>query len=129
MSSKVDHSNEAAAAPLTSILQRGLTYHQQGDLKQAEENYRKILDAMPTHADALHLLGVFSNQEQDHTAAIDLISRAIQIIPQQSIFLSNLGNAFRDSGRCEPAIDSYQKALQLKPDLVETYINMGIAYH
>ena len=110
-------------------MQRGVSYHQQGDLEQAEKNYRAILDVTPVHADALHLLGVLSNQKQDNTAAIDLISRAIQILPNQPIYHTNLGNAYRDSGDCEQAIACYQKALQIRPDLVETYINMGVAYH
>jgi protein O-GlcNAc transferase len=105
-----------------------LACHQQGDLKQAEINYLKILNFSPENADALHLLGVLSNQKQDFTAAFDLISRALQIVPRQPIFHSNLANALRDSGRCEQAIAAYQKALQLKPDLFETHINMGIAY-
>ena len=98
-------------------------------MKLAEKNYREILDVMPENANALHLLGVLLNQVQDNLAAIDLISRAIQIVPDQPIFHNNLGNAYRDSDRCEQAIVCYQKALQIKPDLVETYINMGIAYH
>ena len=98
-------------------------------MKLAEKNYREILDVMPENANALHLLGVLLNQVQDNLAAIDLISRAIQIVPDQPIFHNNLGNAYRDSDRCEQAIACYQKALQIKPDLVETYINMGIAYH
>jgi protein O-GlcNAc transferase len=124
-----DHSIKASATHLTSILKRGLHYHQEGDLKLAEKNYREILDVMPENANALHLLGVLLNQVQDNLAAIDLISRAIQIVPDQPIFHNNLGNAYRDSDRCEQAIACYQKALQIKPDLVETYINMGIAYH
>jgi Flp pilus assembly protein TadD len=121
-----DHSKRASATHLTSILERGLHYHQQGDLELAEKNYRDILDVMPENANALHLLGVLLNQMQDNLAAIDLISRAIQIVPDQPIFHNNLGNAYRDSGRYEQAIACYRKALQIKPDLVETYINMGI---
>ncbi len=129
MNFRSDHSKKASATHLTSILERGLHYHQQGDLELAEKNYREILDVMPENANALHLLGVLLNQMQDNLAAIDLISRAIQIVPDQPIFHNNLGNAYRDSDRCEQAIACYQKALQIKPDLVETYINMGIAYH
>ena len=111
------------------MLQRGLGHHQQGDLEQAEKNYRAILDVAPDNADALHLLGVVSMQKQDNPAAIGLISHAIQIFPNQPIFHNNLGNAYRNSGYFEQAITSYQKALQIRPDLVETYINMGVAYH
>jgi protein O-GlcNAc transferase len=127
--SKSNRQKKYSSTQLDSILERGLYFHRQGDLKQAEKNYREILDVAPTNTDALHLLGVLSNQKQDHAAAIDLISRAIQIFPNQPVFHSNLGNAFRDRGFFEKAIDCYQKALQINPDLVETYINMGIAYH
>jgi protein O-GlcNAc transferase len=127
--SKLDHSKEAAAARVSSILQRGLDYHQQGDLEQAEKCYRAILEVAPVNAEALHLLGVLSIQKQDSPAAIDLISRAIQIFPDQPIYHNNLGNAYRDSGCCEQAVACYQKALQIRPDLVETYVNMGVAYH
>jgi protein O-GlcNAc transferase len=120
---------KAANVHLTSVLQRGLAYHQRGDLEQAEQHYRLILDESPMHADALHLLGVLLNQKQDCQAAIDLIRRAVQLIPQQPVFYSNLGNALRDCGRCSEAIDCYQKALRIKSDLVETHINLGIAYH
>ena len=129
MNLESDHSKKASAAYLTSILERGLHYHQQGNLELAEKNYREILDVMPQNANALHLLGVLSNQRKDNPAAVDLISRAIQILPDQPIFHNNLGNAYRDSGRYQQAITCYQKALQIKPDLVDTYINMGIACH
>ena len=81
------------------------------------------------NADALHLLGVLSNQKQQNKAAVDLIIRAIQIFPNQPIYHNNLGNAYRDSGHFEQAIVCYQKALQIKPDLSEAYMNLGIAYH
>lgn len=128
MNFKLDHSKEAETAYLNSVLARGLHYHRQGNFAQAERDYREILSAAPMHADALHLLGVLSNQKHDHQAAIDLIVRAVQIIPDQPIFRCNLGNAYRDSGLYEQAIACYQKALQTKPDFIETYINLGIAY-
>ena len=125
----MDHPRKAAAAHLASVLQRGVYYHQQGDFEKAEKDYRAILEAAPMNADALHLLGVLSNQKQDHTAAIRLISRAIQIFPDQPVYHNNLGNAYRDSGRCGQAISCYQRALHIKPDLCEVYINLGITYH
>ena len=105
-----------------------MLHHRQGDLVQAERYYREILNAAPMNADALHLLGVLSNQKQQHQAAIDLITRAVQIIPNHPIFHCNLGNAYRDGGFYEQAIACYHKALQIKPDLIESYINMGIAH-
>ena len=129
MDSKPNHQIKYSSTQLDSILERGLYFHRQGDLEKAEKNYREILDVTPMNADALHFLGVLSNQKRENKAAIDLITRAIQIFPNRPIYHNNLGNVYRDSGRCDQAIACYQRALQIKSDLVETYINMGIAYH
>jgi len=123
--SESNHQNKYSSTQIDSILKRGLYFHRQGDLEKAEKNYRDILDATPMNADALHLLGVLSNQKQQHKAAVDLITRAIQIFPNQPIYHNNLGNAYRDSGHYEQAIVCYHNALQSKPDLSEAYINLG----
>jgi tetratricopeptide (TPR) repeat protein len=39
----------------------------------------------------------------------------------------NLGAALQSSGRLDPAIEHYRRALQLKPDDVSTYSNLGAA--
>ena len=98
MDSESNHQNKYSSTQIDSILERGLYFHRQGDLEKAEKNYRDILDATPMNADALHLLGVLSNQKQQYKAAVDLITRAIQIFPNQPIYHNNLGNAYRDSG-------------------------------
>ena len=41
--------------------------------------------------------------------------------------LYNMGNALKDQGKLEEAIESYNKALSLKPDYAEAYNNMGNA--
>ena len=41
---------------------------------------------------------------------------------------NNRGNAYRDKGEFDHAIQNYSKAIELKPDLAEAYFNRGIAY-
>ncbi|MEJ2163890.1 MAG: tetratricopeptide repeat protein [Desulfobacterales bacterium] len=129
MDSKSNQQNNYSATQLGLILERGLSFHRRGDLCQAEKDYREILKVMPMNADALHLLGVLSNQKQENKTAVDLITRAIEIHPNQPIYHNNLGNVYRDSGNFWQAIFCYQKALEIKPDFVEVYVNLGIAYH
>ena len=43
-------------------LDKALSFHQAGNLQQAEERYRKILKANPQHTDVLHLLGLVNYQ-------------------------------------------------------------------
>jgi len=110
-------------------LEKGLLLHQQGQLDQAEEIYRQILQFQPLNSDALHLLGVVAMQKGRNSSAVELIDRAIQIQPQHPIYLNNLGNALRQQGRYLDAVKCYQESVTRKPDLAEVYINMGIAYH
>lgn len=102
-------------------------HHQAGELAEAESIYRQILQAMPQHPDALHLLGVVARQMGNNDAAIELISKAIQAKPDFTEAYSNLGNALKDLGRVSDAILSYRKAIELKPDLAEAHFNLGSA--
>ena len=38
-----------------------------------------------------------------------------------------MGNALKDQGKLEEAIEAYNKALAIKPDYVDAYYNMGNA--
>ena len=40
---------------------------------------------------------------------------------------TNLGNALRDQGKLEEAVESYNKAISLKPDYFMAYNNLGNA--
>jgi protein O-GlcNAc transferase len=46
-------------------------------MADAEACFRKIVEKFPTHADALHLLGVVAIATQRHAAGVELIGQAI----------------------------------------------------
>ena len=41
---------------------------------------------------------------------------------------NNMGNALKDQGMLDEAIEEYNKALSLNPDYAEAYYNMGVAF-
>ncbi len=51
-------------------MDQALQHHRQGDLRQAENFYRQILDSDPGHADANYLLGLLKHQAGQSAAAI-----------------------------------------------------------
>jgi len=114
---------------LSQELEKGLQFHQQGQLGDAEKIYTQILRISPCNADALHLMGVLTNQKGESDTALDLINKAVQIFPQNPIYLNNLGNVYRDRGQYADARTCYRQAIDLKPDLVEAFVNLGIADH
>jgi protein O-GlcNAc transferase len=102
--------------------------HQEGNLQQAENIYKKILEKQPSHFDALHMLGVLSSQLRNHVLALQYIGRALQINPESFYAHYNLGNVLKSMGQDEKALSSYQKALQLNPDFVPPYLLLGEIY-
>ena len=107
---------------------KALLHHKSGQLKKAGDIYKRILQAKPHHSDSLHLLGVIANQIGNYLLSIELIGKAIEINPKESIFYNNIGNAFKACGSLEQALTSYQKALEIKPDFAAALVSMGSIY-
>ena len=109
---------------IPKAIQTALEHHQAGRLSQAEAIFQQILQAEPDHADALHFLGVIAFQSGKKEIAVELISKAIRANPT-SLMYYNLGLVLRAQGRLDAAVESYRKALSLKPDYVEAHNNLG----
>jgi hypothetical protein len=109
--------------------QSAVQSHQAGDLRQAEHIYREILNDLPDHADALHMLGVISYQLGDYNSAISCFLKTIQVNPSSAEAYYDLGNAYLEKGLPEETINSYRKAIDLNPDFPEAHCNMGLVLH
>ncbi|HEY0833253.1 MAG TPA: tetratricopeptide repeat protein [Azospirillum sp.] len=97
--------------------------HQGGSLDQAETLYRRILDALPDQADALHLLGVLRAQRGDGASAVALLRRAIAARPEAGDYHGNLGKAHLLAGDTLPALTAFGRAARLAPDVGEHAAN------
>ena len=106
-------------------LDKALSFHQAGNLQQAEERYGKILKANPQHTDVLHLLGLVNYQSGKAEIAISFIKKAISLSSESPNFLRNLGDIFRSLKRFDEAIQAYQKAIRTDPKHTQAYNNMG----
>ena len=109
----------------SDLFQAALGHHQAGRLPQAESIYRKILQAEPNHAEALHFLGVIAHQAGRDEIAVDLISKAINISPSSQMY-SNLGAALYAHGKLDEAEVSYRRALEIKPDFADVHYSLGL---
>jgi len=102
-------------------------HHQAGQLNQAEQLYRQVLQADPGHADAHHLLGVLAYQMGQIDMAIDSMRQALALNPGAAEYHSNLGLAYVGRGQLDQAVASYQRALRLQPHYPEAHANLGNA--
>ncbi len=100
--------------------------HKQGELLEARTLYNDVLRAVPTHADALHYLGVVLHQLGDSEEGIEHILRSLELAPEHPDALNNLGNIYRETGRYEESEASYKKVLEISPEHTDTLVNLGV---
>ena len=100
-----------------------------GQLDRADVVYRQLLRQDPAHPDALHLCGVVAHQRGQHHEAIQKISRALELMPDQAVYLSNLGTAQLALGQISEAIKSFSRASELDPRYADARYNLANALH
>jgi predicted O-linked N-acetylglucosamine transferase (SPINDLY family) len=104
-----------------------LQHHQAGRLPEAERTYRQILTQQPSHAGAIHYLGVLAHHQGRADVGVELIRRAIAISPGLPAAQNNLGLALTDAGRIDEAIAAYRQAIAQKPGDAAAHCNLGNA--
>ncbi|WP_431857341.1 tetratricopeptide repeat protein [Azospirillum sp.] len=112
-------------ATLQEALDLALQHHRAGRLDEADALYRRILDAVPGHTDALHLLGLLRLSRGDAAGAADLIGQAVERSPAVGQLRFNLGNALSGAGRAEAAAEQYAAATRLLPDFAPAFAALG----
>lgn len=112
---------------IEQALQHALQCHGAGDLRQAEQIYRRILGANPEHPDALHYLGVVGLQTGRFEDAVELISKAVEHRPEYVDALVNLGNAMQALDRYDDAIARYRQATEIQPGTATIIANLANA--
>jgi tetratricopeptide (TPR) repeat protein len=113
------------AAMAETKLQQAVTFHNQGQLGRARMLYEEILRAEPRHFEALHLLGVVAAMSGDAREAVDLIERALEIVPGNAPAHNNRGAALRELGLWDAALESFERAASLQSDYAEPLYNRG----
>ena len=111
---------------VAQALELAIQHHNAGRLDDAESIYSQILDALPDHHDALHLLGLVAHEREEHVKAAELIGRAVALAPQVGEMHGNLALVLQDLGRDDDAIAHFETALSISPDFAEGHHNLGL---
>lgn len=105
-------------------LQQAITFHQAGNLQDAERLYRTILQAYPNHSDANHNLGVLAVQVNQPVAGLPHFKAALEANPNQAAYWLSYVDALIKAGQTDSArqvLEQGQK-LGLRGEAVETLI-------
>jgi tetratricopeptide (TPR) repeat protein len=126
-----DPTDEATTAAVerevADLFAEGVAHHQAGRLYWANAQYRRVLAALPDHAEALHNLGVIAYQLGQYEGALESINKAIQQDGSNASYFFSRGVALYGLKRLDEAVGAYDHALALKPDVAEALLNRGLA--
>ncbi|WP_298380743.1 tetratricopeptide repeat protein [Azospirillum sp.] len=107
-------------ATIGEALAAALDHLTAGRHAQAEVIYRRVLDADPDNADALHRLGVLNAFRGDHASARPLLLRAVELAERDGApdadALFNLGSLHHVALETEEAIACYRRAIAVRAD-------------
>ena len=112
---------KTSSAPfnLDQALGEAVALHRQGQLREAERIYARVLKAAPDHFDALNLLGGIKVQQGQFGEAQRLFTAAVKARPEIAAGWSNLGQAQHALKRPADALQNFDKARALAPDDVD----------
>ena len=116
---------ESIRKDLQAELQKGLALQKAGKLDAAERIYQDILTRNPLHPDALHLSGLIAADRQDSARARKLISKALELRPENGVIHNNMAGTLARLGDMELAETHYREAVHLLPKYVEALFNLS----
>ena len=106
------------------LFKRGVAAHQNGNLKEAEDLYRQVLQTEPRHADANHNLGVLGVSVGKTNAAIPLFMTAISSNPKEAQYWISCLTALLSLQKRKQAIKLIEaaKTADLPTEVIETLL-------
>jgi len=114
-----------AELTLDQAIELAKGFQQRLALNEAEAIYRRVLEDLPEHPDALHFYGLLQYQRGRPEEAVRLISEAVRIAPEYVDACNNLGNIHREQERLDEAEKCYRLVVEMTPEHAGAYNNLG----
>lgn len=106
-------------------LEAGYQAQQSGDAARAEGMYLQVLSADAQNIHALNLMGMLCVNNFRPAEAVDYISKALRLVPDNPQSHTNIGLAYKDQGDAEKAAHHFNESIKLDPNNPDVYNNLG----
>lgn len=90
--------------------------------------FNQALAKNPNDVDVLVCLGVVEFGERNYNGAAEYFGKAVEKEPNNYNFCNKFGAALANHLRTDEALQMYDKTLAIRPNLVRTWANVGVAY-
>jgi tetratricopeptide (TPR) repeat protein len=115
----------------------GVAYFKKGNTAKAMENYRKALELDNNYASVFNNIGSVylalylessKKDERVYNLAMENFNRALEIDPRLFAAYNGRGAAYKFKNQVEKAIADWKKTIEINPDYIDAYFNIGISY-
>ncbi len=106
----------------------GNAYRARNLLKQACEEYQRVVDVLPDFAEARGNLAIARDLSGDTREAIRLLRKARSLDPDLTNIDRNLGTLLLKAGRPESAAEAYRRATRRSSDTAEPWYGLALAF-
>lgn len=108
-------------------LERAMQFTQAGNLQQAENLCRRIIQSQPNFHPAYFQLGLLAVAVNKFAVAANMIEQALQYDQKNPDYHRVLGEMYRRLGRLKKAINHGQQATKFAPQGADGFYNLGVA--
>ncbi|MCA1323388.1 tetratricopeptide repeat-containing sulfotransferase family protein [Herbaspirillum sp. alder98] len=111
---------------IPEAVKRAYAHWNAGQAPQAEQLANQVLQVVPHHPDALHLLGLMAHAYNKPDLALDYLRRACMLSTAPAAYCSNLAEICRQRGLLEEAEKNARRAVAQEPQMTAGWNNLGI---
>jgi GWxTD domain-containing protein len=105
----------------------GISQLEEGDVENAINTFRKVLELNPNHAGAHSTLGYIYLSNNNIDLARASFKRALEIAPEMPTALNGMGLVLARAGETrQQALEDFRTARRLDPDYLEAGYNLGV---
>ncbi|MBP9218117.1 MAG: tetratricopeptide repeat protein [Sterolibacterium sp.] len=110
----------------SAVLAQAQACQQNGQLAQAVQLLKGILQQEPEQAEALYQLGVLAHELEQTEQALEYLSRAVRSAPENFQYQASLGVVRYRQGDLAGARQSFEQALHLCPEVAQCHHDLAV---
>jgi predicted O-linked N-acetylglucosamine transferase (SPINDLY family) len=107
------------------MIEKAFEYFENNDLIRSDSILKKVIEIDSKSSISFHLLGLIQSSQANHKDAIDYLSMAGEIDPNDAIIQYNLAKALTDYGLHLESLPHHKYAVQLAPNHPGAWLNYG----